>query len=541
LDALVENVLYTKVAWAADVVIVGAGHNGLTAACFLARAGLSISVLEASDSVGGMTATASIFPKAPDHRVNTGALDATFIHATDVVDALDLRRHGYREAWVDPMWLYLHPGDASIALWRDAARTAEEMRKFSRADARAYLELTNTLEALLDIATPMMTAHPTRPGLKPLSQMLAAALRRRRDLREVARLTSSSAAELIGGRFSHPVSRGALASVCAAFGPIIGDATAVVLLAFGWYLRNGVSRPLGGTQAYPDALVGSLNQAGGSVMCDARVAEILVDGGRATGVRLVDGRVVRARRAVLATCDPRTALIDLLPGGALDPAMTARAAAIPSFGDGIAPLRVDMALAGHVGLDRYIRRRADGLDLRIPGIFVGTLDDAVAAETSAAAGRLPEVINLYAAIPTGADPTQAPDGQDTLWIYAAPMPLRPYQGWPELKPHATDAVIERAAQFIDGIAELEIDRACETPDEMASRVNATHGCLWHVDLSVWRMGPFRPARGLSGYRTPIANYYLGGAGSHPMPGMSSLPGRLASEQILKDHPTTGAR
>ena len=86
-----------------DVIVVGAGHNGLTAGCFLAHAGLSVTVVEATQAVGGMTATASLFARAPEHRVNTGALDATFIHATDVVDALELRRHGYREVWVDPM------------------------------------------------------------------------------------------------------------------------------------------------------------------------------------------------------------------------------------------------------------------------------------------------------------------------------------------------------------------------------------------------------------------------------------------------------
>jgi phytoene dehydrogenase-like protein len=113
-------------------------------------------------------------------------------------------------------------------------------------------------------------------------------------------------------------------------------------------------------------------------------------------------------------------------------------------------------------------------------IFVGTFEGAIAAETAAVSGRLSDPINLYVGIPTGATTAEA----------------------------------------------------SETPEEMAARLHATHGCLWHVDLSIWRMGPLRPARGLSGYRTPIAGYHLGGAGSHPMPGMSSLPGRLASAEIL---------
>ncbi|MHB8694976.1 MAG: phytoene desaturase family protein [Solirubrobacteraceae bacterium] len=517
-----------------DVLVIGAGHNGLTAGCFMRRAGLSVLVVEAAPEIGGMTATAPVIPGAPEHLVNTGALDATFIHATPVVEQLDLRRHGYAEVWVDPIWVYLHPGDASIALWRDATRTAQEIREFSRADARAYLDLAQTLDALLEVALPYLTAHPTRPGAKTLSQAALGALRRRRELPGVARLLGSSCAELIDGRFEHPIVRGALGSISAAFGPILDDGTAVVLLALGWYLRYGVSRPIGGTQTYPNALRSALLELGGTIRCDASVDEVILEGDRAVGVRLVDGEEIGARRAVLATCDPRTALEGLLPAGALDREMTARATAIPVYKDDLAPFRVDVALAGRLGFDRYERRRSDGVDLRIPGLFMGTLEAAIEAERAASAGRLPDPLNLYAGVPTGADPTQAPDGQDTLWLYVGPTPLHPIEGWEVLKPRATEATLARVGEFIDGVSALAIAHRAETPPEMAARLHAAHGCLWHVDLTLSRLGPLRPARGLAGYRTPVEGYYLGGAGSHPTPGMSSLPGRLAAAQIVRD-------
>jgi phytoene dehydrogenase-like protein len=525
-----------------DVVVIGAGHNGLAAACRLARAGLSVTVVEAGERVGGMTSTAATVPGAPEHLMNLGALDATFIHATDVVAELRLADLGYREVWLDPIWIYLHEADdLSLAFWRDPARTAAEIAPFSRADAAAYLELARTLDALLSLGLPLLTAHPTRPGRPALSAAARAALRHRRELGRVAALLASLCAEAIDGRFRHPVVRGALGSLCSAFGPILARGTSVVLLALGWYLRYGVSRPIGGTQAFPDALHDALRKLGGEVWCESPVEEVLVRDGRATGVRLVGGRELSARTAVLATCDPRTALTRLLPAGALPPRLRTRAERIPAFGSGIATVRVDLAASGRLSLERFERRRADGVDLRLPGAFMGTLENAVAAETAAAAGRLPEVTTLYAAIPTGPDPSQAPPGQDTLWLYAHPMPLRPRRPWASLRDQAGQHALARAGEFIDGVAELEIGRHVATPEDMAATFRATEGCLWHVDLALGRLGPLRPARGLSGYRTPVPGFYLGGGGSHPTPGMSTLPGRLAADEILRAGPKEARR
>jgi len=337
------------------------------------------------------------------------------------------------------------------------------------------------------------------------------------------------------------VVRGALGSLCSAFGPVLADGSSIVLLALGWYLRYGVSRPIGGTQVFPDALAAALEKLGGTIRCGSPVEEVVIGGGKATGVRLASGEVINAGTAVLATCDPRTALLSLLPSGSLEPALEARAARIPTLASNLATVRVDVAFSGRLSLERFERRRGDGVDLRLPGVYMGTLENAIAAETAAASGRLPEVTNLYAAIPTGPDPSQAPDGQDTLWLYAHPMPLRPQRPWETLRAEAGEHAVARAAQFIDGIGEFEIGRAVDSPEDMARRFRVSGGSLWHVDLSLFRLGPMRPARGLSGYRTPIDGFYLGSGGSHPTPGMSGLPGRLASDEILRARKETTSR
>jgi len=517
-----------------DVIVIGAGHNGLTAACYLARAGLDVTVVEAADRVGGMTATEATVPGAPEHLMNVGALDATFIHATDVVADLGLADFGYREVWLDPIWMYLHDeDDLSLAFWRDPRRTAAEIERFSRDDARAYLDLARTLDALISLGGPLLTAHPTRPGRTALTGLAKAVVQHRREVRDVVTLLMGSCVETIAERFRHPVVRGALGSLCSAFGPVLADGSSIVLLALGWYLRYGVSRPIGGTQAFPDALASALEKSGGTIRCGSPVEQVLVSGGRATGVRLAGGEQVQAGTAVLATCDPRTALLSLLPTGSLEPKLEARAARIPTLAANLATVRVDVALSGRLSLDRFERRRGDGIDLRLPGLYMGTLENAISAETAAASGRLPEVTNLYAAIPTGPDPSQAPEDQDTLWLYAHPMPLHPQQPWETLRTEAGDHAVARAARFIDGIGEFEIGRAVDSPPDMARRFRVSGGSLWHVDLSLFRLGPMRPARGLSGYRTPVDGFYLGSGGSHPTPGMSGLPGRLAGDEILR--------
>src|SRR5262245_45509558 len=122
-----------------DVIVIGAGHNGLTAACKLARAGLDVHVAEAGATFGGQSTTLALVDSAPDHRISPYAVDDVFLTASGLVAELHLRRFGYRDIVIDPAWVYLHPDGATLAFWKDARRTADEISTFSPADARAYL------------------------------------------------------------------------------------------------------------------------------------------------------------------------------------------------------------------------------------------------------------------------------------------------------------------------------------------------------------------------------------------------------------------
>jgi phytoene dehydrogenase-like protein len=390
--------------------------------------------------------------------------------------------------------------------------------------------LVHTLDAALDIGLPYLRTNPRRPGAAALAKMSAAALRHWRGLGKIPSVFITSVAQTIDERFRHPAVRDAIAAQCGVVSSIANEGSGLLLLFFPFYHRFGAHRVVGGTQGLPDALASALRAAGGSIRTHAVVDEILVAGGRAVGVRLEDGEELTARRGLIATCDPRTALGALLAPGTLEPGIEARVAHIPAWGDGWGDLKVDMALSGQLRLSRHQKQRGDGLDLRRPAAFIGGYEQALRSYPQSRMGQVPTEVGMWTVVPTAVDPSQAPAGQDTLHLWANPMPLDPQVPWED----ATKAVVAHAAEFYDGVEELEIGRFVENPTDRARRMRATNGCLYHTDMTLFRMGPCRPAPGLAGYRTPVTGLYLGGAGSHPAAAVTGLPGRLSAKELLRD-------
>ncbi|MHB8695053.1 MAG: phytoene desaturase family protein [Solirubrobacteraceae bacterium] len=520
-----------------DVLVIGGGHNGLTAAGKLARHGLDVLVLEAGAALGGQSTTLPLVPEAPNHRISPYAVDDIFLTAGGLIDEFELRRFGYCDVFIDPSYVYLHPDGRSLGFWKDARRTAAEIRAFSSADADAYLALMRTVDTLLSMALPIMKSNPHRPGWRTIREVAGVAARRLRRLPEIAWLMLPSAAESIAERFSHPIVRNALAQLSATcVGPIDTDGSAIALMAPGFPHRFGTRRPVGGSYTLIAALLAYLKDAGGTARTDAPVAEILLSGGeRVTGVRLESGEEIGARVGIIASCDPVQTLGRLLPAGALDQVTQARVDHIPTAASGVSAFKVDLALNGRLSLERWQSRRSD-FDLRLPAqMFAESLESVVRSCSLSRRGVVPvDDVHAFTAIPTHADPSLAPDGQDTLYLYAPVSPVDPHGGWDGHAERAADAIVAKSAEFFDGTIEYEIGRCVQSPAELARRVHATLGAtVSHVDYLPHRLGPLRPARGLGGYSTPIDGLYLGGSGSHPGFGMTGLPGRLSARELIK--------
>jgi phytoene dehydrogenase-like protein len=517
----------------ADVIVVGGGHNGLVAACYLAGAGLDVLVLEAADALGGCTTGAALVAEAPGHTFCPGANDIITLRASTIVEDLSLARHGFRMVEVDPAYVALLPDGASVGFWRDHARTAADIRRFSARDADAYLELARIADAAAGAMVPMLTVNPTRPGGAAVRRAAGAAVRHPRAMAAVGALATTSAAEAIAERFTHPYTRAALAML-ACFGPPIstdGSGTSLVLPAL--IARFGLARAAGGMQALPDALARCLAERGGRVRTSAPVASLVILEGATTGVVLESGETLRTS-SVLCACDPRTTLTQLLPAGTLSRELRSRAEHIPASNEGAAHFKVDVALSGRLTLRAHQARRTDGLGLRRPGHLVGDYEQVQRAFADAAAGRLADPMPFVGIIASEADPTVAPEGMDTLYLWSGWTPQRPLVGWETLAGQAADALVRYAATVYDGIDSLQIGRHHEAWPELAARTRLPEGNILHVDGTLLRQGPLRPARGFGGYRTPVPGLYLTGAGTHPGGSVSGIPGQLAASVLVRD-------
>jgi phytoene dehydrogenase-like protein len=517
----------------ADVIVVGAGHNGLVSACYLARAGLDVEVVEANEEIGGCTTTGPLVAGAPDHLLNHCAADIITMRSSTVVGDLDLARHGFRQVDIDPSYVMLSPDGSSLAFWRDPTRTAEEIRRFSVRDARAFLELIELGERVMDVALPMMATSPTRPDPAALRQSVAAAVRRPKELLQAAGLVRQSAAEAITARFEQPIVQ-AMVAVITNFGaPVTGPGTAVNMLMLSLITRFGMGRPVGGMGSLPGALARSLLESGGRIRTGSPVAQVIVHDGQVRGVLLDDGREIRAR-TVLAATEPHRALGRLLAPGMLSERQSARVEAIPAGNDGCTHFKVEMALSGRLTLSRHERWRGDGLDLRRPSAMVGSLEEICRAIEDAKHDRVPDPLPFIGMLPTAADPSQAPAGQDTLSLWSGWAPHNPEGGWAAAKDSFARDFVDHAGHYYEGIEALEIGRAVETPEEISERTGVRDGNVYHVDVSLGRLGPLRPARGFGGYRTPVPGYYITGAGTHPGPSVSGIPGQQAARTVLRD-------
>ncbi len=526
-----------------DVVVIGGGHNGLVAANYLADTGLDVCVVEAAEDIGGFTATGPVIPAAPDHLINSYSVDAFFWDAFPPSYELGLERYGLQRVTVDPGHVYLHPDGGSIGFWADASKTAAEIERFSRADAEAYREFARVLRRFGNIMLRLARTSPVRPEVGALATVAREAFAGRRDLAELGSFPFSSVSEVIAERFTHQVVRDALHAASGSTVPNNSAGSAVGFLWLSTMHRYACRRPIGGVQAIPNALATRLRSLGGTVRAGTAVAEILVRGGRASGVRLADGTALSASRAVLAACDPRTALGRLLPGGTLDDRWRKRVDAIPVSNQNYGQMKVDLALSGRLTLSRHEKWRGDGLDLRRPSFMTGTEAGMERLFARSGAGLLPDEDDwsLWPVIPTAADPSQAPDGQDTLYLYAAVAPYRPEEGWDAVRDKAAEGILANASRYFDGIGDLQIGRQVLTNVEMASRGHATGGNMTHVDMTLGRAGPLRPARGLGGYRTPVDGLYLGAAGCHPGGGITGGPGYVSARTMLRDLRRSGRR
>jgi phytoene dehydrogenase-like protein len=515
-----------------DVLVIGAGHNGLTAAATLAMAGLSVLVLEARDNVGGAAATEEIFPGC---QVNTGAGTATLLQE-EVVRALFLKMHGL-ELRETPIGLFApQPDGTALTLWQDVTRSEAEIAPFSHHDTARYPDfaaqvasMAGALQSMMLLAPPDLAA--LQPGALAGWGRVGWKVRRLGDREMMAfmRLLPMPVSDYLDEWFESDALKGALGAT-GVTGTMLGPRGGGTTLQFFYQNLGGLNRyrtVVGGMGQLAEALAAAARANGAEIRCGCPVARILVEDGRATGVELPGGGSINAR-AVVSGADPKRTLLGLVGPTKLPPRFMRQVRNLLYRGS---TASVHFALSG---LPQF-RGQASEEQLSAAIRISPSLDYLERAYDDAKYGRISENLYLHATIPTLNDPSLAPAGQHLLSVTVryTPYHLRD-GGWEEQREPLGDRVLAALGQYAPGIEQLVADRHVLTPLDYERRYGLTEGSIFHGQMGLDQMLVMRPVPGWSRYRTPVAGLYLCGAGTHPGGGVTGAPGYNAAREVARD-------
>lgn len=525
-----------------DVAIIGGGHNGLTAAAYLAAAGLDVVVLEKNAHVGGAAFTEEFHP---GFRNSVAAYTVSLLNPK-VISDLDLHRHGLRvvERKVANFW----PVDETRALVMPYGLAARQraIAAFSERDAARLPAYDDALEAAANVLKRLVLETPPNAGgglaalwkgARLSHSILKLPLETQRDL---AALFTESAADYLARWFENETVRAAFA-----FDGIVGTyaapstpGTAYVLLHHCFGEVNGKTgvwgHAIGGMGAISAAIASSAREKGATIRTDVPVAKVVVENGRAAGVKLASGEVVRAR-AVAAAVPPKLLFSRLVPEGAVAPDLHHRLKTLKS---GSGSFRMNVALSE---LPRFtcLRGRGENDGTLGAGIVIApTMDYLERAYLDARRDGWSTEPVVEILIPTMLDTTLAPDGRHvaSLFVQHVAPQLPAPRSWadPAEKEAFADLVIETVTRHAPNVKASVLGRQILSPLDIEQRFGMVDGDIFHGALSLDQLFSLRPVLGHADYRMPLDGLYLCASGAHPGGGVTGVPGHNAAREILRD-------
>ncbi len=522
-----------------DAIVIGAGHNGLTAAAYLAGAGLSTLVLERREIVGGCCVTEEI---APGCRASTTSYIASMLRP-EVIRDLDLGSHGLRMVACDPAVLVPFP-DGRVIRWQPTREaTVAEFRKYSERDAKTFVRVDDQLKKLASYLQPFFLEPPPKieaRGLNALGELLRVGKRFRSisgdEIAQLVAFMTGSLGEFLDRNYeSEEVKTLFLANnVYGKHGGPYQPGTALGLL---FHLLSGGEHDLqgfsghviGGMGAITSALAAAGRQRGVEIHTSASVAQILVKNGRAVGVALDDGTEISAK-VILSNADPKRTFLGLLEERELP-------------GDFVRQIR-GIKMAGPCAKVNFVlseEPRVRGIAASAPpgeralSTLVPSLEFAERCYDIAKFGGIPEDLWVDCVVASAVDDTLAPKGRHIMTCFVQYVPYKLRQGtWDENRELLGDRVVKKIAEYAPNVPGAVVARQVLTPLDLERTYGLTEGNIFHGDLSLEQLFFMRPVAGWAQYRTPICGLYLCGAGAHPGGGVTGAPGHNAAKQVLRD-------
>ncbi|MGD0617986.1 MAG: NAD(P)/FAD-dependent oxidoreductase [Bryobacteraceae bacterium] len=520
-----------------DVVIIGAGHNGLVAAAYLARAGRKVLALERRELVGGCAVTEELWP---GYRVSTAAYLASLLQER-IVRELELPRFGYQVDAKDPAFFSPFPDGRHLFFWQDEQRTLEEIAKFSKRDAdrfpayEAYLErLARVVESLLLVTPP---EFPPR-GVGDLIDYLKLLARfrglNRQDTIALVKIFTMSATDLLDEWFESDQIKVTLATdaVIGANGGPRSQGTAYILLHHVMGSVGG-KRGLwgfvrGGMGAVSEAISAAARSHGTQIRTNASVSRIEVRAGRAHSVVLEGGEEIEAG-IIASNLDPKRTFLGLIDAKELPPEFAERIRTFRSEGTSC---KINLALNGLPNFRAL--PGAPAPQHKATMHICPSVEYVERAWDDAKYGRPSQSPLLEMTVPTMYDSTLAPPGRHVMGIFLQYAPYTLAEGtWDELREPFADRVFDIIDEYAPGFRSLIEHKQVLTPLDLERRFGITGGNIFHGEMSLDQMFVMRPAPGAARYRTPINGLFLCGSGAHPGGGVMGAPGYNAAREMLK--------
>jgi phytoene dehydrogenase-like protein len=519
-----------------DAIVVGAGHNGLVTACYLARAGLRVLVFERRYVVGGACVTEETFP---GFKVSTAAYVNSLFH-TAIVRDLNLGSYGYEVLPRNPSSFTPFPDGRSLMMGPDAELTRKEIAKFSARDAERYPRYEAMLERVAAVVEPTLTMAPPdlqRPRLGDLRTLFSLGREFRRlgdGTGEAVEILTGAARPILDRWFESEELKGTLATDA-----IIGAMASPSIPGTAYVLFHHVMGEAGGARGvwgYMRGGMGGITQAlaaaardlGVDIRCDAEVARILVRDGRAAGVALASGDEFYAP-VVASNADARVTFLALLDRDALPEAFVADVERI-SYAS--ASVKINVALAELPNF-RALPGTEAGPQHRGTIHICPDQDYIERAFDDAKYGRPSAEPVLECTIPSAVDSTVAPPGRHlmSMFVQYAPYELRD-GSWDDEREAFADRCFDVLDDYAPNFKSSVIARQVLAPVDLERVFNLTGGNIFQGAMTPGQLFAFRPVPGYARYRTPISGLYLCGAAAHPGGGVMGTPGLNAAREIL---------
>lgn len=533
-----------------DVIIIGAGHNGLVCAAYLLKAGYRVLLLEKRPVPGGAATTEEAMPEeAPGFKFNLCAIDHEFIFLGPVIQELELHKYGLEYLWCDPTVFCPQLDGKYFLAYQSVEKTCAEIARYSQRDAEKYAEFVQYWSRLMGAIAPLFNVPPQalfdiarNYDIKSLKDVFAIAGSRQKAL-DFVRTMISSPEDLLNEWFDTEVVKAPLARLAAEIGaPPSQKGIAVGAMMMEMRHHPGMARPKGGTGALTQTLVKLVQSKGGVILTEQSVKQVIVEDGRAVGVRVANGKEYRAKNGVVSNIDAQRLFLQLIDKNATDAADANLYERIDRkiVNNNETILKIDCALSEAPRFEAYGHQ-----DEYLIGtvLIADSVRHVEKAHALCVMGEIPdEDPSIYVDVPTMLDPSMAPEGKHTLWIeFFAPYQIAGKEGtglngtgWTdELKNKVADRVIDKLAQYAPNIKKSILARRVESPAELGERLGSYKGNYYHLDMTLDQMIFLRPLPEIANYTTPIKGLYLTGAGTHPGGSISGMPGRNCARVFLQ--------